>query len=558
MRLRYYLLKVIVFILPINVFAQSTFITEGTKEYHFVDRLEIKNQDFTNFNFSAIKPYSRKSIVDEATFFDTSHAFHLSKVDQYQLKSLFMNNKEWYSNTDSFFYNKKPLLQNFYITKSNLFEVNQKDFFLVVNPVIGIEYGKENNTNKKLFLHSRGVTIRGIIANKIGFAASITDNQERGPSYFQQQIATYKAVPGVGFYKDYKDDPTANDYFDARGYFTFNFTKYINFQIGHDKNFIGDGYRSLFLSDCGNSYLFTKINTKIWKLNYQNLFMELMPQFSKKGDSLISRKYAAIHHLSMNVTKWLNIGLFEGIVFGRKDHFDFQYLNPIIFYRHIEGSVGSPDNALAGMDFKANALHRFQFYGQFLLDEFILSRIKDEPTNWANKYGFQLGAKYIDVLGVKNLDLQLEWNRVRPFTYTHSDSISNYTHYNQPLAHPLGANFNEIISIVNYQPYPKLNIDAKLIFYTKGMDSVNTNFGGNIFKDYTTRSGENDFYIGSGDKATCINASLNVAYEIIQNTYLECGIQYRNYKLQTQSDPNNSTSINIGLRMNLNRRVYDY
>ena len=49
----------------------------------------------------------------------------------------------------------------------------------------------------------------------------------------------------------------------------------------------------------------------------------------------------------------------------------------------------------------------------------------------------QLGAKYVDAFGINNLDLQLEMNRVRPFTHSHNDSISNYTHYNQPLAHPL-------------------------------------------------------------------------------------------------------------------------
>jgi hypothetical protein len=69
-----------------------------------------------------------------------------------------------------------------------------------------------------------------------------------------------------------------------------------------------------------------------------------------------------MHHLSMNVTRWLNIGLFEGVVFGRTNRFDFQYLNPIIFYRHIEGTLGSPDNAVAGLDFKANVAKRFQFY----------------------------------------------------------------------------------------------------------------------------------------------------------------------------------------------------
>ena len=163
-----------------------------------------------------------------------------------------------------------------------------------------------------------------------------------------------------------------------------------------------------------------------------------------------------MHHLSMNVTKWLNLGVFESVIFGRKNHFDFQYLNPIIFLRHIEGAIGSQDNALVGGDFKANIAHHFQVYGQLLIDEFVISKLKENKGWWGNKFGTQIGVKYIDVLGVPNLDVQLEANRVRPYTYSHNDSISNYTHYNQPLAHPLGANFEEFVGILKYQPAPKV------------------------------------------------------------------------------------------------------
>ena len=57
---------------------------------------------------------------------------------------------------------------------------------------------------------------------------------------------------------------------------------------------------------------------------------------------------------------------------------------------------------------------------------------------------YKLGGKYFDAFTVKNLDLQGEMNMVRPYTYTHYDSTANYTHYNQPLAHPLGAGFAEV------------------------------------------------------------------------------------------------------------------
>ena len=363
-------------------------------------------------------------------------------------------------------------------------------------------------------------------------------------------------MPGYGFFKPFKKN--AVDYFDARGYFTFNAAKFIDFQFGYDKNFIGNGYRSLFLSDWGNSNLFFKVNTRIWKLNYQNLFMELQPQFTKAGDVLLDRKYAAMHHLSVNVTKWLNIGLFEGIIFGRKNRFDFQYLNPIIFYRHVEGTIGSPDNALAGIDFKANVAHRLQFYGQAILDEFRINDLRKTPDSWVNKYGYQLGLKYVDAFNVKNLDVQLETNRVRPFTYSHIDTLANYTHYNQPLAHPLGANFQEFIAHVFYQPAPKWTIDATAIYFNKGLDTLNNNNGGNIFKPYTTRTRDDGFPVTNGAKATGINAFMTISYELRQNLFFEAAIQQRNYSIKNIPGESSTTLVTAGIRLNIYKRKYDF
>ncbi|HMJ47767.1 MAG TPA: capsule assembly Wzi family protein [Ferruginibacter sp.] len=565
-------IKLIVFVFPVYTTAQSTYLNQGAKEYHFVERLEIKQQKNTDLNFSALKPFSRKSIVEQALFLDSARMGYkdstgvdrfkewtdldLSNVDEYNLRSLLMNNSEWLPEPRPEFNSKKAILGAFYKTKPNMLEVNSKDFFLVVNPMLQIHQAIEPGYSEGIFLNSRGVSVRGMIAKKVGFSSFITDNQERGPQFFQQQVRSLDAVPGAGFYKTFKK--TGVDYFDARGYITFNAAKYIDFQLGYDKNFIGDGYRSLFLSDWGNSYLFAKINTKIWKFNYQNIFMELMPQFHKKGDSLLDRKYAAMHHLSVNVTKWLNIGLFEGVIFGRKNHFDFQYLNPIIFYRHIEGTVGSPDNALAGLDFKANIAHRVQLYGQFLLDEFILSEIKNNRTSWVNKFGIQAGLKYVDAFNLKNFDIQLETNRVRPFTYSHNDTIANYTHYNQPLAHPLGANFQEFIAIIHYQPAPKWYINAKAIYYYKGLDRAGKNFGGNIFKNYTTRTADNGFEVGSGSKATCFNGLLQVSYELKENLFLDVSLQQRNFKIANVPGESNTTLVTAGIRLNMFKRTYDF
>jgi hypothetical protein len=566
------LTKLFIFICPVFATAQSTYLNPGTKDIHFVERLEIKQQTNTDLNFSTLRPFNRKAIVRQAEFLDSARLGYadstghdkykewtdldLSPVDEYNLHSFLMNNTEWATVPRQDFMSRKPILKSFYKTKTNFLEVKNNDFFLALNPVLQFQQGFESGYNKSIFLNSRGVSVRGLIGKKLGFSAFITENQERGPQFYQQRVTNFKAVPGVGFYKPFKTN--GYDYFDARGYITFAAVKnYIDVQFGYDKNFIGNGYRSLFLSDWGNSNLFLKINTKIWKFNYQNLFMELMPQFKKSGDTLLDRKYAAMHHLSMNVTKWLNVGLFEGVIFGRKNRFDFQYLNPIIFYRHIEGTVGSPDNAVAGLDFKANVAHRVQLYGQLLLDEFILSEVKNNPTSWVNKWGIQAGLKYIDAFGIRNLDMQIETNRVRPFTYSHNDTIANYTHYNQPLAHPLGANFQEVLAIVNFQPTPKWYITAKAIYYYQGLDSAGRNFGSNNLKNYTTRTG-NNFKIGEGNKATVLNSIVQVSYEWKENLYLDLSFQYRNYKLANIAGQTNTSVVTAGIRLNMFKRDHDF
>lgn len=560
-----YIIKTIaglsLFLLPFISVAQSTNLPQNSKHQQFLDRLEILLQRNNDLNLSTAKPLSRRTAAKIGMQVRDSLQLNsslLTAVDQYNLQSLLMNNSEWVTGDKSSFASRKPVWNTFYKTKANFLEVDTKDFFLALNPVIQQQQSIESDNDQRIFLNTKGLTVRGLIAERVGFSAYITDNQERGPLFVQQRILQYDAVPGVGFYKDFKK--TATDYIDARGSIHFTAAKYLDFQFGYDKNFIGNGYRSLFLSDFGNSYLFLKINTRIWKLNYMNLFMELVPQTVDiaSGNKLLDNKYTAIHHLSMNVAPWLNVGVFEAVVFGRKNRFSLSYLNPIIFLRASEQQNGSADNALIGVDVKANVAKRFQFYGQLLLDEFFLKEIRAGNGWWANKFGLQLGGKYINAFGLKNLDLQGELNIVRPFTYSHFDSVSNYTHYNQPLAHPLGANFVEAIGIVRYQPHPKWTASGRLILWKQGVDTGASNVGTNIFRINSERpAGDYGYDLPNGPAATGINAQLLVSYEWKENIYLEASALIRRWKADVA--PNMNTSLfTAGIRMNMFRREYDY
>lgn len=546
--------KLLIPFFPALLHAQTTYLPIGAKEALLLDRLEIKRGHDSVLNFSKTAPYSRKAFIPRI---EGADSLLVSAADKYNWYSAMAGNGEWVSGDRSRYTSKKPVWKHFYKTPATFYEVDTKDFFLAVNPIVQYVVAKEADNEEHLFLNTRGLSLRGRIANKIGFGAYFTENQERDPMYVQSWVGARKAVPGQGYYKEFKG--SGYDYFDARGYFSFNATKYIDVVFGYDRNFIGNGQRSLFLSDFGSNTLFLKLATRIWKFNYQNLFMELQATEPRGADRLLGKKYAAMHHLDVAVTRWLNIGLFEGVVFGRKDHFDFSYLNPVIFLRSIEQQNGSHDNAVAGLDFKANAAKRFQFYGQLLLDEFKIAEIRANKGWWANKWAWQAGAKYIDAFSISNLDLQIEVNRVRPFTYSHIDSVANYTHYNQPLAHPLGASFQEVIGTVRYQPVPRLMLLAKGMYYYQGRDVDSVSYGSNIFLPNVPpyRKEEYGFEIGSGQRTNVTLASLLLSYELKQNLFIDAHALLRS-EAPDGGVKKNTTVLSAGVRWNMQRRVFEF
>jgi hypothetical protein len=549
-------IRLLLILFPGGLFAQSTTLPQGYKHQQLMDRLEIKLGD-SALQFQHVKPFSRKQWVAALERIDTQST-HLSAIDRYNIGNALMNNYEWVTGDKTAFNSRKPFLKTFYKTKSDFALVDTKDFFLSINPVIQQTQSKEKNNSERLFLNSKGVRGRGLIAGKIGFDFYVTDNQERLPAYADERVDSFRAVPGAGFYKPFKT--TGYDYIDARGSMYFNVTKYIDVQFGYDKNFIGNGYRSMFLSDFANNTLFLKLKTHIWKLQYENIFMELNPKiYANAGNVLLDKKYAAMHHLSYNATRWLNIGFFESIIFGRPNRFEFGYLNPVIFLRSIEQQSGSPDNANIGFDFKANIAKSFQFYGQVLLDEFVLKELRNGDGWWGNKFGVQLGGKYIDAFKIKNLDLQGEVNLARPYTYSHYNEVANYTHYNQPLAHPLGANFAEMIGILRYQPLKKLQAQIKVIGWRQGIDTGNINYGANIFKLYTTRPYDYGFKIAGGVKSTGVNASLWLEYEVFENVFIDGSFVYRKISVPNKAVLSQTTNMfTLGVRMNVFRKEYDY
>jgi hypothetical protein len=278
-------------------------------------------------------------------------------------------------------------------------------------------------------------------------------------------------------------------------------------------------------------------------------------------------KYNALHHLSINIGKKFNFGIFESVIFNANDsskvnQFRIDYLNPIIFYRGIEQQNGSTDNALLGFDFKLNAIRKLSFYGQFVLDEMVISHLRARDGWWANKYAIQFGGKYVDAFGLPNLDLQGEINVVRPFTYSHFTPYGNYSHYHQPIAHPLGANFTEMVGIVRYQPIPRLHVTGKLFMTEIGRDSVGaySNYGSDILKSSSNRVPNKELgnAQGQGVLNTLMYGNLTASFQLKHNLFLDASLTIRKSE-SAQSFYNNTSNISsVALRWNIPQRLYEF
>lgn len=298
----------------------------------------------------------------------------------------------------------------------------------------------------------------------------------------------------------------------ARLAFTPN--KHFNFQTGIDKNFIGDGARSLFHSDYGKSYPFAQVRTKFWHVEYTMLYQFMRENFQNQNRS----KFIATHHLSWNATKWLNFGLFETVVFQPKDTllnrgFDVEYLNPIVFYRPQEYSIGSSDNVLIGASFSVKFLNRTMLYGQAVVDEFLLSEVRNRRGWWGNKFGGQLGYKGKMKFLKQNFIFRLEVNAVRPYTYAHINEMANYGNNGSTLSHPLGANFAELLGELKWQ-HQRVFAKAIAVFGYQGWDINGYSYGSDIYRPYTQRPYDYHLQIGEGERNYFGRLNLFGAYQL--------------------------------------------
>lgn len=449
----------------------------------------------------------------------------------------------------------------------HLININKPLYTFYADYLPDVQVGRDLKSKTNTWLNTRGFQAGLTIGSKFSFYTNFFENQAMFTPYVRNFIDQYHVVPGQSI-KDYYPQRTSIDYSYSSATLSYSLNKNLNISLAYDKNFIGDGYRSLFLSDVSSNYSSFKLTGSLGNIQYTSLWAymidPLAPKSSNSRGIASQYKWGVFQYLDWNISKRLSLGIFQSVLWapqnadGSYRGFDFSYASPVIFLRPIESSDPvSPDKTHLGVSGKYKFLKNITFYGQFLLDDFKAKEFFSSRGYWANKWAAQFGLKTFDTFNIKNLHTLFEYNTARPYTYSHFQEITSYSNNAQPLAHPFGANFKEILSVWNYS-YKRLDFRLQGIYGTYGSDENGLDYGKDIFTPYGEHFQEYGNFVGQGLHTKLYYGEGKLAFLINPkyNLKIELGAVMRK---ETNAVNTNSTALlTFGLRSSFRNIYYDF
>jgi len=420
---------------------------------------------------------------------------------------------------------------------------HNQNYKFILDPILNVDLGNDYYDTLKTLTstNSRGFIGSGYIGDKVYFETMFIENQSQFPVYLANIVKASAVVPGQGRWKIFK--VTGYDYAFSSGFVSYHPIKNLNIQFGHGKHKIGNGYRSLLLSDNAFNYPYARFTQQWFKgrLQYTNIYAALMNlDYATKipvpnTERLFQKKAASFQYLSINPAKFLNIGFFQGMIWQAGDdknrqHLDWQYFNPVIYTNISQYGLNNRNNILAGGDIKIKITNKINIYGQFMADD--LSTSKSLGTGM----GYQAGFNYYDVFGIRNLFFQAEYNSVNQASYNSpvtAPANQSYSHYNQGLAYTPGYG-QELLFITDFK-FKRFFVNAKY--------------------HYQTVPSNGDYYYSTQIVNCKVGYLLNSAY----NLNLALGYTYRNQNFPNFKNLSNQTNyIYVGLRTSLYNLYYDF
>ena len=510
--------------------SQSVYVPLNHWSYEFIERLEA--QKVISGVQNGTRPISRKEMAGYLlqVIEKTGASQHLNQVQQEQLNFL---KHEFYEELKTFIeidrsaistristYKKVRIIDKIfpdflYRNDRNFLNWQTGEFHCCLDPLflreVSFATGDTISGTERVYQNSNGVMFWGNLGTHLGFYFNTRDTKESGTrTYPTQHRITGERLGFVNGYGThiYHDETVA--------YMVFRLP-YFDLQFGKDTNAWGPGYNgNLALSDYATSYDQIKFQTKFWRIKFTSLtgFLRAYPDIIENGRRL-DRSLAA-HRLEINLGKWFQLGLVETVIYGGRK-LEPAYLNPIMFYRSAEHFLGDRDNVALGFDFDWVPIRNWKLYGELFIDDMTTTKLG--TGFYGNKLAYLAGLYTVDLFRLDNVDLRLEYARIRPYVYSHKYSITSYQHFITGLGHKIGANTDDLLVELRYRLSKSMVASFTVEFQRIGHDTDSTNYGREIDFDRNLKIPK---YLDTldGRRETIQSFSLHLSYELFRETYL--------------------------------------
>lgn len=437
----------------------------------------------------------------------------------------------------------------------HLVDIKGKDYRLIVDPQFEFSRGSELKRTDpytdtiRFYTNTRGFSIAGDIGTKLSFQTRFYENQSAVPLYMYYRVNERRAFPGQGRPKAF--GKLSFDYAWATGKVSWSPIETLNIQFGNDRHFVGHGYRSMLLSDNAFNYPFIKASALFLKgkVQYSSIFAKLTSfnrlETGQSAESLFYWKRATFQHVSIDLGR-LQLALFESTHWKTIDSTGVRPLdpmewNPVIGLNTAVNGFDSEHKQLIGLDARIKVSDGLMLYGQYATDDLSVGR-----------KAFQVGARAFNLFNAK-LGLQLEYNAADPFMYTNASPPMAYTHFGQELAHPYGADFNELVFILDKQ-FNKWRVSAKLNYATVHSDTLDTqNHGNDLYKPFDGLASDG----GSVEhQLIFVEGSVSYILNPYYNMMFRLGYRYRD--LSNTLETANSSYLYFSWQTSVFNKYYDF
>ncbi len=268
----------------------------------------------------------------------------------------------------------------------------------------------------------------------------------------------------------------------------------LSIQLGREPITIGYGYGSkLVLSGDNPALDFLQFNFDYGIVHYTSIHASTVGIFAPEREDRYT-KFWAFNTLRFTLPGLFDIGIGEAIVYSGRG-IEIAYLSPLAFYKFIEMSLQDRDNGILFLDIQTGFISNLELQGTFFLDENILFNLGD-LDNFTNKTAYQLGAFWYEAFTINNLSWILEYTKIRPYVYSHTDIKNTYTAWGTNLGHRIGPNSDEIFTRFAYNVNSWIGISLEYRHQRSGENVIDDegnlvkNVGGDIFVSHESRESD--------------------------------------------------------------------